>query len=124
MPILSVEDICCCISVSKVVSSRWSFVSAVLGQMIYPVASLALDSARLGVCIPPGKGIILLACSIPIGWAYDFLDTVAMRKYRFNPLKPANEINRSFRLLVFAMVAACASRAATTLLATSCRMAA
>ncbi|GJW43617.1 hypothetical protein Tco_0072416 [Tanacetum coccineum] len=48
----------------KVVSSRWSFVSAVLGQMIYPVASLALDSAR--------SYVILLACSIPIGWAYAF----------------------------------------------------
>ncbi|GJZ40900.1 hypothetical protein Tco_0587786 [Tanacetum coccineum] len=46
MPILSVEDLCCCISVSKVVSSDWSLVSAVLGQMTYPVASLTPDSAR------------------------------------------------------------------------------
>ncbi|GKE69462.1 hypothetical protein Tco_1527534, partial [Tanacetum coccineum] len=29
-----------------IVSSGWSFVSAVLGQMTYPVASLTLDSAR------------------------------------------------------------------------------
>ncbi|GJT31320.1 hypothetical protein Tco_0911595 [Tanacetum coccineum] len=30
----------------RVVSSRWSFVSAVLGRMTYPVAGLTLDSAR------------------------------------------------------------------------------
>ncbi|GKB51046.1 hypothetical protein Tco_0901799 [Tanacetum coccineum] len=30
----------------KIVSSGWSFVSAVLGQMSYLVASLTLDSAR------------------------------------------------------------------------------
>ncbi|GJV28999.1 hypothetical protein Tco_1385447 [Tanacetum coccineum] len=50
MPILSVEDLCyyipMIISVSKVVSSGWSFVSAVPGQMTYLVTSLTLDSAR------------------------------------------------------------------------------
>ncbi|GJR86194.1 hypothetical protein Tco_0210205, partial [Tanacetum coccineum] len=42
MPILSFEDLC----YSKVVSSDWSLVFAVLGQMTYPVASLTPDSAR------------------------------------------------------------------------------
>ncbi|GJX83905.1 hypothetical protein Tco_0333386 [Tanacetum coccineum] len=50
MPILSVEDLYGCIqmiiSVSKVVSSSWSFGSAVLGQMTYLVASSKLESAR------------------------------------------------------------------------------
>ncbi|GJV83826.1 hypothetical protein Tco_1523724 [Tanacetum coccineum] len=76
MPILSVEDLCsndnkCFKSIrrvfrveynrtngidkrsrvlissdNKVVSSGWSFISAVLGQMTYPVASSTLDSAR------------------------------------------------------------------------------
>ncbi|GJZ04384.1 hypothetical protein Tco_0537659 [Tanacetum coccineum] len=50
MPILSVEDLYCCIpmiiSVSKVVSSSWSFGSTVLGQMTYLVASSTLNNAR------------------------------------------------------------------------------
>ncbi|GJY56288.1 hypothetical protein Tco_0455403 [Tanacetum coccineum] len=66
MPILSVEDLCCCISVSKVVSNDWSLVSAVLGQITYPVASLTPDSARSYVMqgTPFTQGTIP---SIPIG---------------------------------------------------------
>ncbi|GJS96469.1 hypothetical protein Tco_0803437 [Tanacetum coccineum] len=50
----------------KVVSSGWSFVSAVPGQMTYPVASLTLDSARSYVMqgAPFTKRSI---SSIPIG---------------------------------------------------------
>ncbi|GKC60925.1 hypothetical protein Tco_1088523 [Tanacetum coccineum] len=50
----------------KVVSSGWSFVSAILGQMTYPVASLTLDSAGSYVMqgAPFTQGTIP---SIPIG---------------------------------------------------------
>ncbi|GKB99722.1 hypothetical protein Tco_0985859, partial [Tanacetum coccineum] len=53
-------------SMSKVVSSDWSLVSTVLGQMTYPVASLTPDSARSYVMqgAPFTQGTIP---SIPIG---------------------------------------------------------
>nr|GEU34469.1 hypothetical protein [Tanacetum cinerariifolium] len=59
-PILSVED-----KRYEVVSSGWSFISAVPGQMTYPVESLALDSARSYVMqgAPFTQGMIF---SIPI----------------------------------------------------------
>ncbi|GJT63314.1 hypothetical protein Tco_1006847 [Tanacetum coccineum] len=54
------------ITSSEVVSSGWSFVSAVLGQMTYLVASLTLDSARSYVMHGASftQGMI---SSIPIG---------------------------------------------------------
>ncbi|GKE85096.1 hypothetical protein Tco_1558838, partial [Tanacetum coccineum] len=87
-----------------VVSSGWSFVSAVLGQMTYLVASFTPESARsyvmqgasftqgtissipiVGSISPEVRGqylfvrsilnsvkVILLARSIPMGWAYAF----------------------------------------------------
>ncbi|GJV55233.1 hypothetical protein Tco_1456238 [Tanacetum coccineum] len=53
-------------NVFEVVSSDWSLVSAVLGQMTYPVASLTPDSARSYVMqgAPFTQGTIP---SIPIG---------------------------------------------------------
>ncbi|GJY92917.1 ALP1-like protein [Tanacetum coccineum] len=56
----------CKLLVAGVVSSGWSFVSAVPGQMTYPIASLTLDSARSYVMqgAPFTKGTI---SSIPIG---------------------------------------------------------
>nr|GEV69859.1 putative reverse transcriptase domain-containing protein [Tanacetum cinerariifolium] len=90
-PILSVED-----KRYKVVSSGWSFISEIPGQMAYPVASLTLDSTRSYVMqgAPFTQGTI---SSIPIGGVS--LGLVV--------------------LSVFAMLAACASRAAETLSATS-----
>nr|GEZ05907.1 hypothetical protein [Tanacetum cinerariifolium] len=60
-PILSVED-----KRYEVVSSGWSFIFAVPGQMTYPVASLTLDNARSYVMqgAPFTQGTI---SSIPIG---------------------------------------------------------
>ncbi|GJX43629.1 hypothetical protein Tco_0260305 [Tanacetum coccineum] len=122
------------------------------GQMTYPVASLTLDSARSYVMqgapftkrsissIPIGGSIspegflpsillmvILLACSIPIGWAYAFhQDKASLVKVPvqmfilFYSDQLYGENTDSVRvslgpvfllgLSVFAMVAACASR--------------
>nr|GEW03632.1 hypothetical protein [Tanacetum cinerariifolium] len=60
-PILSVED-----KRYEVVSSGWSFISAVPGQMTYPVASLTLDSARSYV-LQGGPFTQDMISSIPIG---------------------------------------------------------
>ncbi|GJZ81864.1 hypothetical protein Tco_0646858 [Tanacetum coccineum] len=54
-------------------------------------------SNRLGICIPPGQGIIGQSTSSKCHSV--FLGTLAMRKYRFSMFKPANEDNNSFRTI-------------------------
>nr|GEU34585.1 zinc finger, CCHC-type [Tanacetum cinerariifolium] len=110
-PILSVED-----KRYEVVSSGWSFISAVPGQMTYPVASLTLDSAspgdlvsllysnRFGIGIPPRQGILGESTSSKFHFAV--LGTVATRKYRLNLFKLMNETNSSFRTIEVERLAA------------------
>nr|GEU35263.1 hypothetical protein [Tanacetum cinerariifolium] len=104
-----------------------------------------LYSNRFGKGIPPGQGILDESTSRKFYFAV--LGTTTTRKYRFSSFKPMNETNSSFRtielerlaaykplvsafpcymsslglvvLSVFAMLVACASRAAETLSATS-----
>ncbi|GJR16505.1 hypothetical protein Tco_0799157 [Tanacetum coccineum] len=72
-----------------------------------------------------GVQVILLACSIPVGWAYAFHQDKAS-SVRFPFLATGVPVGLMFLLglFVFAIVAACASRAAATLSATSFLMAA
>nr|GEX35258.1 hypothetical protein [Tanacetum cinerariifolium] len=59
--------------------------------------NISFNTSGLGVCIPPGQGITGQGTSSKCHFV--FLGTVATRKYRFSPLKPANEINCSFRTI-------------------------
>ncbi|GJU05099.1 hypothetical protein Tco_1121529 [Tanacetum coccineum] len=129
----------------KVVSSGWSFVSAIHGQMIYPVTSSTLDSARYYVMqgasltqgmisiIPIGgsinpKGflpsilllvVIIVMVVIVIVIVIDDLSFILKLSFVIIgvPVGPVFLLG----LLVFAIVAACASRARVTLSATTCR---
>ncbi|GKD88935.1 hypothetical protein Tco_1364442, partial [Tanacetum coccineum] len=114
-----------------IVSSGWSFVSAVLGQMTYLVASLALDSARFLAsysAVGDDHGYGSYCCSYsgdPVGLFHSNRLGVCI-----SPGQGIIEYGVSLGpmfllgLSVLAMLAACASRAAATLSVISCRMAA
>ncbi|GJV70422.1 hypothetical protein Tco_1490417 [Tanacetum coccineum] len=70
----------------KIVSSGWSFVSAVLGQMSYLVASLTLDSARTYVMASSVK--------VPVAYVTLFSSAQWLRENTDSgsASKPANEL--------------------------------
>ncbi|GJW66377.1 hypothetical protein Tco_0120801 [Tanacetum coccineum] len=134
-----------------VVSSGWSFVSTVPGQMTYLVTSSTLDSARSYVMqgasftqgtissIPIGGSIspegflssillvvvIIVTVVIVIVILIVVVDDVSLiLKFSFGIIGVLVGPVFLLGLLVFAMVAACASRVEVTLSATSFLMAA